>query len=87
MTWASVRDDPILNRSVNGWLVWFWIANFPPVVLIYAYAPGVWQEASILYLALVSIYANVAGHWAAWAAARVEVRQEELSPEGKLDNP
>jgi hypothetical protein len=25
----------------------------------------------------VSVYAVVTGHWAAWQAARVEVRQEE----------
>lgn len=75
--WASVQGDPVFMRKINGWLVWFWMANFPPVILIYVFAPQVWKDASILYLALVSIYANVAGHWAAWQASRVEVRQEE----------
>ena len=75
--WASVQDDPSLMRKVNGWAVWFWLANFPPVIVVYVFAPETWKQASILYLALVSIYANVSGHWSAWQAARVEVRQEE----------
>lgn len=65
-------------RKVNGWLVWFWVANFPPVIICYVFLPDVFKQASILYLALVSIYANVAGHWASWQASRVEVRQEEI---------
>jgi hypothetical protein len=72
-----VQEDPVFMRKVNGWLVWFWMANFPPVILIYALAPEVWKQSSILYLALVSIYANVAGHWAAWQASRVEVVQQQ----------
>lgn len=79
--WQKIQGDPIWMRGVNGWLVWFWVANFPPVILIYALAPDVWKQASILYLALVSIYANVAGHWAAWQASRAEVALQEESEE------
>lgn len=75
--WVVIQRDAVFMRRVNGWLVWFWVANFPPVVLIYFFAPDIWKQTSILYLALVSIYANVAGHWAAWQASRVEVKQEE----------
>jgi hypothetical protein len=75
--WTMVQGDPVFMRKVNGWLVWFWMANFPPVIAIYFWAPDVWKQVSILYLALVSIYANVAGHWAAWQASRIEVVQME----------
>lgn len=78
--WSSVQGDPVFMRKLNGWLTIFWIANFPPVIAIYTFAPATWQKISILYLALVSIYANVAGHLAAWQASRIEVMQNEQDP-------
>lgn len=75
--WASIQGDPVFMRKLNGWLTIFWICNFPPVTLIYFLAPPMFAKISILYLALVSIYANVAGHLSAWQASRIEVMQSE----------
>ena len=75
--WASIQEDPVFMRKVNGWLTIVWLLNFPPVIACYIWAPETWKQASILYLALVSIYANVAGHLAAWQASRIEVVQME----------
>jgi hypothetical protein len=33
---------------------------------------------SVAFVAAISLYANVASHWAAYRAARTEKRQEEL---------
>jgi hypothetical protein len=33
--------------------------------------------SSVTYVAALSLWALVSGHWSAWQAARVEVRQEE----------
>jgi len=60
----------------------FWLANFPPVIVCYVFLPEVWKSASILYLALVSIYANFASHVAAWQAGRTETKQDEMSQTG-----
>ncbi len=38
---------------------WWWAANVPAVVGLYFLLPSVWENISILYLALVSIYALV----------------------------
>ena len=75
--WASVQGDPIFMRKLNGWLTMFWVLNFPVVIGIYYLVPETWKGISILYLALVSIYANVAGHLAAWQASRIEVLQNK----------
>jgi len=75
--WASIQEDPVFMRKINGWLTVFWLLNFPPVIAVYIWAPDAWKQASILYLALVSIYANVAGHLAAWQASRIEVIQND----------
>ena len=77
-------------RKVNGHLTLHWLCHFPVVIVLYFVYPDTWEKISILYLALVSIYANVAGHLAAWQASRVEVLQqkqmaEEDIPEDALE--
>ena len=68
--WALVQGDPAFMRRVNGWLTVFWIAMIP-----FSYAMG-WLT-SVAYVSALSLWALVSGHWAAWQAARVEVKQEE----------
>jgi hypothetical protein len=68
--WASIQGDPVFMRRVNGWLTVFWIVMIP-VSLITGWI------SSVTYVAALSLWALVSGHWSAWQAARVEVRQEE----------
>ena len=68
--WASVQGDPVFMRRVNGWLTVFWIFMIPVSI-----ATG-WVS-SVVYVSALSLWALVSGHWSAWQAARVEVRQEE----------
>jgi hypothetical protein len=77
--WNTVQDDPVFMKSFNGWLTIFWIIMIPISILT-----G-WIN-SITYVSALSLWALVSGHWSTYAASRVEVRQEELSPDGKLDN-
>jgi hypothetical protein len=57
-------------RRVNGWLTVFWIAMIPISVVT-------GWISSVTYVAALSLWALVSGHWSAWQAARVEVRQEQ----------
>jgi hypothetical protein len=68
--WASIQGDPAFMRRVNGWLTVFWIVMIP-VSLITGWI------SSVTYIAALSLWALVSGHWSAWQAARVEVRQDE----------
>jgi hypothetical protein len=70
--WAMVQGDPVFMRRTNGWLTIFWILMIPISVIT-----G-WIN-SVTYVAALSLWALVSGHWAAWQAARVEVRQEEIN--------
>jgi hypothetical protein len=72
--WASVQGDPVFMRRVNGWFTIFWIVMIP-VSLITG-----WIN-SITYVAALSLWALVSGHWSAWQAARVEVNQEKEQKE------
>lgn len=71
--WALVRDDPVVMKRLNGWatVVWF-VAAFPICMFL---------SESVPFLVFISVYAVVTGHLSTWAAARVEVRQEEIKDE------
>jgi hypothetical protein len=66
--WASIQGDPLFMRRVNGWLTIFWIMMIP-VSLFTGWI------SSVTYVAALSLWALVSGHWSAWQAARVEVEQ------------
>jgi hypothetical protein len=68
--WASIQGDPVFMRKVNGWLTIFWVVMIPVSI-----ATG-WIT-SVTYVAALSLWALVSGHWSAWQAARVEVLQAE----------
>lgn len=50
-------------RKIHLALVWFWALN----LVVVWFLPKSWQ---IVYLIIVSIYANMVGHWSAYAAER-----------------
>ena len=56
-------------RRVNGWLTVFWLLMIPISILTH------WIS-SVTYVAALSLWALVSGHWSAWQAARVEVNQQ-----------
>ena len=68
--WTSIQGDPVFMRRVNGWLTLFWIVMIPVSIATH------WIS-SVTYVAALSLWALVSGHWSAWQAARVEVKQEE----------
>ena len=68
--WAAVQGDPVFMRRLNGWLAVLWVVMIP-----ISYQLG-WLK-SVAFVSALSLWALVSGHWSAWQAARVEVRQEE----------
>ena len=68
-------------RRVNGWLTIFWIVMIPVSILT-------GWISSVTYVAALSLWALVSGHWSAWQAARVEVEQaKEAKKREKEDIP
>ncbi len=68
--WSSIQGDPVFMRRVNGWLTVFWLVMIPVSIVTH------WIS-SVTYVAALSLWALVSGHWSAWQAARVEVKQQE----------
>lgn len=67
--WASVIENPVRFKQINGWLVLVWTCLVP-----ISYTLG-WLQ-SVTYVSALSLYALITGHLSTWQAARVEVRQE-----------
>ncbi|GAA2746304.1 hypothetical protein GCM10009868_31170 [Terrabacter aerolatus] len=74
--WASVQGDPVFMRRVNGWLTIFWLVMIPVSLVTH------WVN-SVVYVSALSLWALVSGHWSAWQAARVEVKQHEEAQAAK----
>lgn len=63
-------------RRFYGCSATFWAWNFPVVIGLYSFLPDVWQAVSILYLALVSVWANFSTDLGNWITARAAAKQE-----------
>jgi hypothetical protein len=66
--WASVQNDPVVMRKINGWATIIWFIAALPICI--------WLSESVPFLVFISVYAVVTGHWSTYVAARVEVKQE-----------
>lgn len=68
--WVMVQGDPVFMRRVNGWLTIVWALMMPLAI----FTGWIYLTA---FVSVLSIYACCTGHWSAWQAARVEVKQDE----------
>lgn len=67
-----IRDklnDPKFMQSTNGWLAVIWLTAAIPICI--------WLSSSVPFLVFISVYAVVTAHWAAWQAARTEVKEDD----------
>jgi hypothetical protein len=65
-----------MARRLSRWMLRFnlvmtifWGALLIPTLI--------WWKQSVLWVALMSLYANIVGHWSAYQASRAEVEAEE----------
>ena len=59
--WASIQGNPAFMRRVNGWLTVFWIVMIP-ISLLTGWI------SSVTYVAALSLWALVSGHWSSLAS-------------------
>lgn len=67
-------SSPRSSERRHLWLGRFWVLNVAVVLYVYCFQAEMWKKASVLYLVLVSLYANLAteyGNAKAAEAARV----------------
>lgn len=61
--------DATMLRRIHGGMTILWFLLIAPSIL--------WWGNSVKWVVLMSVWANLASHFAAWQAARGEVKQEE----------
>jgi len=74
---VSDQTKPYSSGSRNG----FWAANLPAVAIVYLYWPALWDNASILYLALVSVWGLVDTAASGERQRRLHKRRITLGPD------
>lgn len=72
----KVLRDPRVLRHFHAVAVLTWAGLIVPTLI--------WWKDSVLWVALMSLWANMAAHWSAWQAARTESKQDN-SEEGGRD--
>lgn len=75
--WTKLNNEPRWMRHAQGWLTSFWVLMIPVSLLT-----G-WVK-SVTFVSALSLWALVASHGAWWAAASVEVRQDEEDVAGDV---
>ena len=71
------ETDAKLQLKIHKIASYFWIVNFFAALFVFFAFPGVWSSASVLYLVLVSLYANFATDYGAVSAALAADRSSE----------
>jgi hypothetical protein len=61
---------PAFLRAFHGWMTVAWGLLIPITVFT-----GL--KGSIVWIAMMSVWANFVGHFSSWQAARVEVKQDD----------
>lgn len=61
---------PAFLKAFHGWMTVLWGLLVPATIFT-----GL--KSSIVWIALMSVWANFVGHFSSWQATRVEVRQDE----------
>jgi hypothetical protein len=80
----DLEYDPVVQYKVHLYAMYWWVINFVAVILVFALANHTWQVISVLYLVLVSLYANWATDYGAMSAALAAQQQAPL-PEVPLE--
>jgi hypothetical protein len=62
------------------WRCIFWCVNMPAAIVCYLEAKPLWLQISVLYLVVVSIYANAESAYSSYSAKRAERRSIENPP-------
>jgi hypothetical protein len=63
------EGDPKAQYAWHKWAMRFWLGNAVAAIAVFALAPATWRQVSVLYLVLVSLYANWATDFGAMSAA------------------
>jgi hypothetical protein len=74
----DLETNPHTQYRVHYYGVLYWLINFPAVILLFIFAPGLWLKAGILITLIYSIYANFATDYGSMSAAMAAFSRDPL---------
>lgn len=72
MEWLAWCQNAKILKAFHGWMTVTWGVLIPISVLT-----GL--RESIMWVVLMSVWANFVGHFSSWQSTRVEVKQDEAA--------
>jgi hypothetical protein len=72
------NTDPKVQYKIHIVFTYIWIVNMFAAISIFIFGPGIWAKYSVLYLVLVSLYANFATDYGAVPGAEAAISAEEI---------
>jgi hypothetical protein len=74
----KLEYDPKAQFEFHRRMSFFWVSNFLGVLIVYAFFGGIWAKLSVLYLVLVSLYANFATDYGAMPGSHAAIKADEI---------
>lgn len=74
------ETNPQTQYKIHMFFTYFWLCNMALALSVFLFAPAFWSKASVLYLVIVSLYANFATDYGAVSAA--EAAHDFTTPPG-----
>lgn len=74
---AKFESDPTFQVKFHRYMTYLWLVQLVVIPFVFFLFPGPWATASILYLVMVSLWANVATHYGAVAASEAAENSED----------
>lgn len=80
----NFESDPITQYKIHMFFTYAWLVNMVIAISVFMFAQPFWQRFSVLYLVVVSLYANFATDYGAVSAAEAaSVTPSKVNPSSK----
>lgn len=77
------ETNPALQYRIHMTFTYVWVVNMALVLAVFLFLPRVWAALSVLYLLLVSLYANFATDYGAVSAAIAAGTAKDIPPQDR----
>jgi hypothetical protein len=74
----DLETNPRAQYQVHRFGVYYWLLNFPLVVALFFFAPGIWLKVGVFITLVYSVYANLATDYGAMSAALAAMGEDPL---------
>jgi hypothetical protein len=78
------EEDAKTQAKFHLGMAYFWILNFPIVLYVFIYQPGIWNKYGVFYVLIASLYANFATDFGALSGAQASMKADRVDISGDV---